>query len=197
MRHPRQAPTRSDWGGQSRRASGTVCARLAVIATRKWYMVLPCCAAPAGAAREGECRAQTALNVPVSHECDAPAEWHMVWPCYAALRQRGWGHVQSAGRGRGGRTRQVRRRMCRSRRDGDALVAAHACAARCCPPAGCGRGGRSRRARGTGRAGLTAMAARRWRHTRVWPGSGPPSAVAGEGGRVTRDARGVQVLQRL
>ena len=153
---------------RSQRASGTRCC----------LAVLP----PAGAAGKGECRAQTALDVPVSHECDAPAEWHMVWPCCAALRQRGWGHVQSAGRGRGGRTRQVRHTGCA----GLAVMATrwwrHTHVRPVAgPPAGRGRGGRSRRARGTRRAGLAAMAARRWRHTQVWPGSGPPSAVAGEG----------------
>ena len=72
---------------------------------------------------------------------------------------------------------------CRSRRDGYAPVAAHAFAARRWPSAGSGRGGRSRRARGTGRAdgyapvAAQASAARRWPSTR-------------EGGRVTAEARG-------
>jgi hypothetical protein len=182
--------------GWLRRASGTVRARLAAIVTRRWRRtnVPPsagpppavageggrvaraaqcvlvslrsrlvsgtwCCLAvrpSASAAGEGDCRARTALDVPVSHECDAPAVSHVVWPCCAALRQRGWGHVQPVGRGRGGRSSRVR------------------CA-------GC--------------TGLAVMATRRWRHTDVRPG-GPPPAVAGEGGRVARDARGVQVLPR-
>ncbi len=62
--------------------------------------------------------------------------------------------------------------------------------------AGRGQGGHSCRASCTGRAGLAAIATRRWRHTHVRPGAGPRPVVARKGGRVGRAARGVQVLPR-
>jgi hypothetical protein len=82
---------------------------------------------------------------------------------------------------------------CRSCRDRDAPMAAHTCAARRWPSAGRGQEGRPRRASCKGRAGLAAIATRQWRHAHVRPGAGSRPAVAGEGGRVARAARGVQV----
>ena len=74
---------------------------------------------------------------------------------------------------------------CSSRCDSDAPVAAHACATLGNPSTSRGWGGWSRCESGTVRACLAAIAARRWRHTRVLPQAGPPPAVA-RGGGVSR-----------
>ena len=64
------------------------------------------------------------------------------------------------------------------------------------PSTGRGWGGQSRRASGTVCACVAAITSRRWRHTHVPPGAGPPPAVAGECGRVARAARCVIVSLR-
>jgi hypothetical protein len=126
------------WGGRSRRASGTLRARLAAIATRRrrHTHVLPGVGPP-------------------------PAV---------------------AGRAVASRERHG---ACLSRCNRDASAVAHSCAAPGRPFIGRGWGGRSRYASGTVRACLAAIALRRWRHTCVPPGAGPPPAVDGEGGRAS------------
>ena len=123
--------------------------------------------------------------------------------CLAAIATRRWRckHVlpgacpQSAVAAGGGRVARAARgvQVCHN---GVTPMAAHTCAARRLSSAGRGWGGQSRRTSCTGHAGLAAIATRRWRHTRVLPGAGSPPAVAGEGSRIVRAARGVQVSQR-
>ena len=105
---------------------------------------------------------------------------------------------RGGGEGGGGRLVASRERhgACSSRCDRGAPALAHTCAIPGGPSACRGWGGRSRRASGTERARLAAIATRRRRHTHVLPGAGPPPAVAGEGGCVARAARCVLVSLR-
>jgi hypothetical protein len=166
------------WGGQSRRASGTVRARLPAIATRQWRTHM---CSPAQALRRSW-RGGGVGRVARAARC-----------VLVSLRSRRAGvgtHVCHPGRalrlpwlGREIASRELHG-ACSSRCDRDAPAAAHACAARCGPSAGRGWGGRLRRAGGTVCSCLAAIATRRRRHTHVPPQAGPPSAVAGEGGGV-------------
>jgi hypothetical protein len=82
-----------------------------------------------------------------------------------------------------------RHSACSSRRNRDALQAAHTWAARQAPSASAGWGGRSRRGGGTARARPAVIATRCRRHT-YGPGKRPTPAPAGEGGRGTLAAPG-------